>query len=225
MPFSTSVIDRERDKFVENPAGQTSVRVLVSNEAGQEIPISGTFTATTGAPTGPFKITSATVTDVSSNPIIVPLSNRVAFSIRNKSQTTTVYVGTTSAVTADDVNGTCGWELGPGEDLQWDLDDGNLFHVIAPAGETAVIKILEIASTTSGGGPSTLIAIHEELTGLVDGVNDTFTCSQIPDGAAFLLFIDGILRTPVTDFVRVGATVTTTVPPSIGQTVEAFYWY
>ena len=31
MPFSSTVTDRERDKFVEHPNGETSVRVKVSN--------------------------------------------------------------------------------------------------------------------------------------------------------------------------------------------------
>jgi hypothetical protein len=98
------------------------------------------------APTGPFQITVATVTDTAANPIAVALTDRVSLSIRNKDATDTVYFGSSAAVTADNT-ASGGWEIGPGEDFNVDLDSGNVFFLITPAGQSAVVKILEIAST------------------------------------------------------------------------------
>lgn len=97
------------------------------------------------APTGPFFITVDTATDVATNPIAVPLAGRVSLSIRNKGAVV-IYIGQTALVTADDT-ATGGWEIGPGEDSNWELDSSNLFYLITPAGTTALFKILEIAST------------------------------------------------------------------------------
>jgi hypothetical protein len=98
------------------------------------------------APTGPFEITVATATAVAANPIAVPLTDRVALSIRNKSATVTVYFGKNGSVTADDT-ATGGWEIGPGEDFNVDLTDANSFYLITPAATSALVKIMEIAST------------------------------------------------------------------------------
>ena len=43
MPFKPAVTDRERDKFIEHPSGETSVRVYVGNT--DPIPVSGTFSS------------------------------------------------------------------------------------------------------------------------------------------------------------------------------------
>lgn len=97
------------------------------------------------APTGPFTISVATVTSVAADPIPVPLAARVSLSIRNKGAVT-VYFGEDAFVTADDT-ATGGWEIGPGEDFNVDLDDSNSFFLITPAASSAVVKIFEIAST------------------------------------------------------------------------------
>jgi hypothetical protein len=225
MPFSPVTLDRERDKFVEKPSGETAVRVYVANSTGEGIPIDGAIGV--AAPTGPFSITPATISDVSSNPIITPLTNRVSVSIRNLSVTTTVYVGPTSGVTADNT-ATGGWDVGPGEDLHLDLDDSNLFHMITPATETAQVKIMEIASTFSGGGGggSSLTYIQEQPTGPVNGINVTYLLSQLPDSAGvFVLFLNGVYQIPGTDYTRTVATVTMTTAPAIGQIMSAFYGY
>jgi hypothetical protein len=146
MPFSPVVLDRERDKFVENPAGETSVRVYVGNGVGQDIPVSGNFDVQFSAPTGPFDVTNATVTDAAANPIATPLANRVSLSIRNESNSVTIYFGKNSSVTADNAS-TGGWEIGAREDFNIDLNDANLFFLITPTGTSAAVKILEIAST------------------------------------------------------------------------------
>lgn len=144
MPFSPVVLDRERDKFVENPSGETSVRVMVSNQSGDAVPVVGAFNIS--APTGPFSITVANVTDTAANPIALALADRVSISIRNRSAVNTIYFGNSNLVTADNTS-TGGWEIGPEEDFNIDLTDANVFFLIAPSGQTATVKILEIAST------------------------------------------------------------------------------
>lgn len=97
------------------------------------------------APTGPFEISVFTVTDVARNPIPVSLTARVSLSIRNKDPANTIYFGDAN-VTADN-SATGGWEIGPGEDLNVDLDAGNVFFLITTATQRALVKLLEIAST------------------------------------------------------------------------------
>lgn len=97
------------------------------------------------APTGPFEITVATVTDTAANPVGAALASRVSLSIRNKDPANVVYFGT-ATVTADDA-ATGGWEIGPNEDFNIDLDDSNVFYLRTTPGDTALVKIIEIAST------------------------------------------------------------------------------
>lgn len=109
--------------------------------------LGGTIDAVIAAPTGPFFITGFDVTDVAADPLAgSPLADRTALSIRNKSATVTIYFGN-SNVTADDNNVTGGWEIGPQEDFNIDLNDSETVYLVAPAGQTAHVKILEIAST------------------------------------------------------------------------------
>lgn len=219
MPFSPAVTDRERDKFVENPSGETSVRVLVSNESGSEVPVTGSFGVS--GPTGPFKITPVTITDTASNPVPTPLTNRVSVSIRNLSATTTVYFGSALIVTPDNA-ATGGWDIGPGEDFHLDLDDSNLFYMIAPSGESAVVKILEIASNGGGGG-SSLVQYQEVPSGAIPG--NTFTLSQIPAGDAYVAFyVNGELQTQTVDYTISSNVITTTVSLTATETVNAIYW-
>lgn len=144
MPFRIATQDREFDKFIQRPSGETAVRTWIANESGEAVPVSGSFNIS--APTGPFQITVFTVTDTATDPLPTPLTARVAVSIRNRSATQTVYFGKTSAVTADNT-ATGGWEIGPEEDFNIDLTEDNAFFLIASAGQTALVKILEIAST------------------------------------------------------------------------------
>lgn len=225
MPFSPSTLDRERDKFVENPAGETSVRVFVSNETGDEIPVTGSFSAAP-APTGPFTITVVTVTDTASNPLASAYTDRVSLSIRNKSAGTTIYVGKDLTVTADDT-ATGGWEIGPNEDFNIDLDDSNNFTLIAPAGQSATVKILEIAGTGAGGGGGGMLSrISESPTGLINNANSIFSISQSPAGAEYFdLYLDGLLLDVTTHFTRTGTTINMVTAPNFGQTLRAVYWY
>lgn len=228
MPFSPAVTDRERDKFVENPSGETSVRVYVGNETGQEIPVSATFSGSVAAaaPTGPLKRLVTTVTDVAADPILVPLANRVSLVVRNKSLTNTIYLGEDNTITPDDT-ATGGWEIGPGEDFSLDLSEDNVFFLIAPAGQSAVVKILEIASSASSGGGGLPGVMTQEIpVGLINGVNTIFTITTAPLGAGyFTLYANGQYQRPGVDYTRVGTTITMTVAPTATETLDAVYWY
>lgn len=225
MPFRAAIKDREFDKFVENPAGETSVRVLVSNETGDEIPVTGNFTAA-AAPTGPFKITVASVTDTAANPLASPYTDRVSLSIRNLSALNTIYLGKDLTVTADSA-ATGGWEIGPNEDFNIDLDDSNNFTLIAPAGQTATVKILEISGTGAGGGGGGMLnRISEAPTGLINNANSIFSISQLPAGAEYFdLYLDGLLLDVTTHYTRTGTTITMVTAPNFAQTLRAVYWY
>lgn len=231
MPFSPVVLDRERDKFVENPSGETSVRVYVGNETGQEIPVTATFSGSVAAaaPTGPLKRLVTTVTDVAADPILVPLANRVSLVVRNKSLTNTIYLGEDNTITPDDT-ATGGWEIGPGEDFSLDLSEDNVFFLIAPAGQSAVVKILEIASAASSGGGGGLpgVMTQEVPSGLINGVNTTYTITTTPLGAGyFTLYLNGQYQRPGVDYTRVGTTITMAVAPTDTppETLDAVYWY
>ena len=104
----------------------------------------GPIETTIKAPTGPFKITVASVGTSDADPLGTALTGRVSLSVRNKDDTLTVYFGNTG-VTADDA-ASGGWEIGPGEDFNIDLDASESFFLITTSG-TATVKIMEIAST------------------------------------------------------------------------------
>lgn len=135
ISLSPNLNTREKHKFDYDSDIGTVVKTLAKIVSG-EINIK--------APTGPFEITVGTATDTATNPLIAPLADRVSLSIRNKG-TETIYFGKTAAVTADDTV-TGGWEVGPGEDFNIDLQDTQSFYLITESGKTATYKILEIAS-------------------------------------------------------------------------------
>lgn len=142
--FDISTVDWVR--FSCTTYGGTPFELVVSGfypAVAHTQPISGTFNIS--APTGPFNISITTVNDAAADPLGASLADRVSLSIRNKSPTVTVYFGDSNTVTANDA-ATGGWEIGPGEDFNVDLNDSNIFYLITPAGQTAVVKILEIAS-------------------------------------------------------------------------------
>lgn len=134
--------DREQDKFIWDPDNTygTMVKVFAKLVGGVAI-----GDVNIKAPTGPFRVQVVLVGTSASNPVPIPLVARVSLSIRNKSTTETVYFGHDNLVTADDT-ATGGWEIGPGEDFNIDLDDGNAFYLISTSSNVPV-KVLEIAST------------------------------------------------------------------------------
>lgn len=110
-----------------------------------ELLTSATGTFNYLAPTGPVSITVSSVTPIAMNPLVAPFPDRVDLSIRNKGPNT-IYYGPTAGVTADDMS-TGGWEILKNEDFHIELNDSQVFYLITAAGESAVVKILEIAST------------------------------------------------------------------------------
>lgn len=110
-------------------------------------------------------------------------------------------------------------------------------------------KIQELEAPVSGGGPEqsyiltstntgslgwvpiastggTNIAWQEEPTGIIDGVNDTFTLAHIPVDS-ILLTLDGVSMTEGKDFTRIGNVVTYDPDqiPQIGDGHVATYQY
>lgn len=217
-----NLVDREFDKFVETPAGDTAVRTIIANDSTDPVVVSsGGYTA----PTGPIKNSIATVTDVAADPIPSPLTNRVSVSIRNKAVADSVYIGGLSTVTADN-SASGGWEIGPGEDFNVDLDDSHVFFLIAEAGKTPLVKILEIASSGSGGGGMAGTLKTETPAGPVDGSNPTFTLSQVPLGDDyFALYVSGIRQRLGTHYTRSGNVITMIAIPTTPQELDAEYWY
>lgn len=230
MALKKSVADREYEKFREYPnTDEHAVAVKVENTSSDPIPVSASFSGTVAAaaPTGPLKRSVVTVTDVAADPIPVPLANRVSLVVRNKSGLNTIYLGEDNTITPDDT-ATGGWEIGPGEDFSLDLSEDNNFFLIAPAGQSAIVKILEIASaaTSGGGGGLPGVMTQEIPAGIVDGSNTTFTITTTPLGAGyFTLYLNGIFQRVGTDYSRVGLTITMVTPPAVGQTLDAVYWY
>lgn len=100
------------------------------------------------APTGPWLVTTALITDVASSPIPVPLTARVAIAVRNLSATEYVYIGPSNSVVASVAVGTTsGWRIDPSNDQNIDLDDSTQFYMICEAGKSALVQIIEVAST------------------------------------------------------------------------------
>lgn len=227
MPYRPAIKDREFDKFVECPTGETSVRVCVANDSSDPVIVSGSTTA--AAPTGPFRTTTIVpVNSTPTDPIPTPLSNRVSGIIRNKSTLNTVYFSEDILHTADDTV-TGGWEIGPGEDFAFNLSPDNGFYLFTETGKTAVVKILELASTAGGGGGGVSYTPVQEIpSGTINGVNTVFTLSQTPVGAAyFQLFLDGVFLRVGVHYTRSGTTVTMIAGsiPEVGQSLDAVYWY
>jgi hypothetical protein len=100
------------------------------------------------APTGPFEITTALITDTPINPLGAALTKRVSLSIRNVDNANSVFLGKSASVTSSIAVGTTsGWELFPNSaDQNLDLDEGEDFYLVCSAGKTALVQVFEIAS-------------------------------------------------------------------------------
>lgn len=92
-----------------------------------------------------IKTTTMNVTDVATALPAAPLLNRNAIAIVNLHATETLYIGN-ATVTADRAIGnTAGWEVPPQEGFNLDVTDTIVLYGIAEAGETILVKIMEIA--------------------------------------------------------------------------------
>lgn len=140
MTLPRQINDREHDKFLWDTELGTVVKTITKFTDGVTI-----GDVNIKAPTGPFLVSVASVGTTATNPIPTPLTARVSLSIRNKSETETIYFGHDNTVTPDDT-ATGGWEIGPGEDFNIDLDDTNDFYLIA-AVPNVPVKFFQIAST------------------------------------------------------------------------------
>lgn len=139
MAIPKSLCDREQDKFCEDSNGKTAVRVCT--DSTDTINVSGTFT---NAAIGPVKVTGETVTATSAAfPTAANQVDRSAFSVRNIDPVESVFivnsVGISKATAAADV-----WEIGPNETMNLDFDDTNKINLVADAGKSVSIQILEI---------------------------------------------------------------------------------
>ena len=141
MTLPNSLCDLEKDKYRESVSGKTCVAVC--GDDGADIKADVTFLA----PTGPFLITTVSVTSTAAKFPATPLTDRVSLSVRNKGAFT-VYFGPAVSVTADTVVGTTsGGEIDANGELNIDLDASEDIFFITESGETAIIKITEIANT------------------------------------------------------------------------------
>lgn len=225
MTLPEQITTRERNKFGEKSSGQVAVHVIgtIDNESGNPVIVSGSTAV--AAPTGPIKRLVHTVTAIAIDPIATPLSNRVSLTILNLSATVTVFIGEDNTITADN-SATGGYDIPPQGEFSLDLDDSNNFFLIAPTGQTAIVKILEISSTggSSGGGGS-LTQVQEVPVGTVNGVNTSFALTQTPFNAQhFTLYLDGVLLRSGTHFTRSGTSITMITAPDFGQTLDAVFW-
>lgn len=75
----------------------------------------------------------------------IPLVDRNALSVRNLDSSNTLYIGFSTAVTADSVVGvTSGWQVGPNETYNVDIQDDIVIYGIVISG-TIKIQVQEFA--------------------------------------------------------------------------------
>jgi len=88
------------------------------------------------------------------------------------------------------------------------------------------LQVYDGATWVSAGGYTPPTEIQEVPTGVIDGVNDTYTLSQTPTGAASVkIYLDGLFQRQGTDYTIAGSTITMTTAPASGQTLDANYDY
>jgi hypothetical protein len=92
-----------------------------------------------------MRITTMEIGDTATAIPATPFTQRNAIAILNLDPALTLYVGPSSVTEGRTVGTTAGWEVGPSEAFNVDITDGVVVYGIAPAGETILVKILEIA--------------------------------------------------------------------------------
>lgn len=120
----------------------TSARRICGDPDAEPVPVSGSLSLTLST-AGPMKVTGATVTAASAAFPATNQTGRQALSIRNVSLSESVWIvnstGITKAAAGVDI-----WEIGPNESINTDFDDTNQIILVADAGKTVSIQILEI---------------------------------------------------------------------------------
>jgi len=89
-------------------------------------------------------------------------------------------------------------------------------------------KKLDSGTTTNWAVISALNGVkkQEQLGGVSNGANVTFTISEIPTSAdAFALYENGVLQRETTHYTRVSQTITMVVAPATGVELDCVYEY
>lgn len=129
----------EKNKFDLNSSDEVCVRTCTEITGGS-------ITTAPDGISGPFKVTTTTVSDTAAAIPTTSLSNRKSISIVNLSTTDTIYLGPANTVTADrTVGALAGWEVAPDETINFDFKDSIIIYGIAETGKSALIKVLEVA--------------------------------------------------------------------------------
>lgn len=123
--------------------------------SGDKFALDVSIAGSTGSITGEFtptglkvegKVTTMLVTDTVTAIPLLPLSERNSISLTNLSTIDTLYVGFHTGITADQALGTtAGWEVGPQEGFNLDIQDDVILYGITETGKTIKIKVMELA--------------------------------------------------------------------------------
>jgi len=119
------------------------LKVKVKNVSGEEIPISGSFVFS--GLSQEIKITTLEITDTAAAIPTTNLTNRNSISIHNLSATEILYIGPSNVASGRTVGGNGGWEVLPGEALNFDIANDVTIYGIAESGKTILVKVLEMA--------------------------------------------------------------------------------
>jgi len=110
--------------------------------------------------------------------------------------------------------------------------DTDIFTVRLATSETTYEAGSGISISTSSGGVVTIsstseindIVWNERLSGVIDGVNSTFTLQYQPSTPdSLMVFLNGVLQEPEVDFTLTGSTIEMENPPQIGGKITATY--
>jgi len=137
MALDVNINTREFQKFCLNSENLTAVRTCTEINGGN---------ITINSPKS-RRVTTMQVGDTEVKVPTTPYTNRISISIANLSETDTLYLGNTG-VTADRTLGTnAGWEIGPEESFNENIDPSDDIYCIAPTGKTILIKVMETSKT------------------------------------------------------------------------------
>lgn len=131
--------DREFAKFCETTDGSVAVRTCseITNQIEGEFSVSGLKNG--------GRITTTIVSTTAVALPTTPLTARNAIAIRNLSNEDTLYIGFDNLVEANDnVGSTAGWQVGPQENLQFDVTETVILYGIASVASLKV-QIMELS--------------------------------------------------------------------------------
>lgn len=115
-------------------------------ELSGAVGITGTVNTTLSGLFKAMRVTTLNVVDVAAAIPPTPLSERNSITISNLSPTDTIYISSSSSVTADRVDGTTsGHEIGALESFNINITDAIVLYAISATGKTVKIKVMEVA--------------------------------------------------------------------------------